>query len=277
MKARCILSGIAAVGVIAVCVLAARNSASAQEGKRHPGFVVLELFTSQGCSSCPPADRLLREVAKEAAEKNKPVYTLSFHVDYWNYLGWKDPYSGKSATDRQRSYAQVFARKNVYTPQLVVNGREEFPGTRRASLVQAISRYLSAPAPGKLTANAANHTEQNELRVSFMSAGMPSGTLIRIALVDSPDANSVSRGENAGSTLSHTSVVRTFQTITLGESKEGTAVVPVPPELDRLTGRLVLFAQDPANMHIRAATSAALADLPPAPLTQASAGQSAAQ
>ena len=74
------------------------------------GFAVLELFTSQGCSSCPPADRYLKEIAAAAEAKNLPVYPLSFHVDYWNYMGWQDPYSGNKATDRQRSYARAFSK-----------------------------------------------------------------------------------------------------------------------------------------------------------------------
>ena len=99
--------------------------------KASTGFAVLELFTSQGCSSCPSADENLAEITKQAALKGEKIVTLSFHVDYWNYLGWRDPYSTADATKRQRLYAGIHGSKQVYTPQLVVNGTTELLGTSR--------------------------------------------------------------------------------------------------------------------------------------------------
>jgi hypothetical protein len=97
--------------------------------------IVLELFTSQGCSSCPPADVLLENVA----QMNKNILPLSFHVDYWDYLGWKDPFSSKEHTIRQSKYREKFNEKSMYTPQMVVNGSFGFVGSQKANLIQAVS------------------------------------------------------------------------------------------------------------------------------------------
>src|SRR5579872_5297720 len=91
--------------------------------------VVIELFTSQGCSSCPAADKNLAELIEEAEKKGLPVYGLSFHVDYWNYIGWKDPYSRSEYTARQREYSSFLNSETVYTPQMIVNGEVEFVGS----------------------------------------------------------------------------------------------------------------------------------------------------
>src|SRR5262245_48953789 len=99
------------------------------------GFAVVELFTSEGCSSCPPADRLLADLAKRPG-----VYALEFHVDYWNSLGWRDPYSAAAYSDRQRMYGD-----DIYTPQMVVNGTNLFVGSNRARAEAAIAAGLSAP------------------------------------------------------------------------------------------------------------------------------------
>ena len=93
-------------------------------------FAVLELFTSEGCSSCPPADRLLSEMVQQARSSNPRIIPLEFHVDYWNYLGWVDPFSERRFSQRQREYGQAFQSSTVYTPQVIVNGKEEFGGYR---------------------------------------------------------------------------------------------------------------------------------------------------
>jgi len=90
---------------------------------------VVELFTSEGCSSCPPADRILSRLTAETQRDHRRIYTLSFHVDYWDRLGWRDPYSSSANSDRQRQYAELMKLQSVYTPQMIVNGRIEFVGS----------------------------------------------------------------------------------------------------------------------------------------------------
>ena len=107
---------------------------------------VVELFTSQGCSSCPPADAVLSRVDELAREKKLSVYVLSFHVDYWNRLGWTDPYSDDEFTRRQNQYAGLFRSNRVYTPQMIVNGQTEFVGSDAKRATQAIRRALTRDA-----------------------------------------------------------------------------------------------------------------------------------
>ena len=108
------------------------------------GFAVIELFTSEGCSSCPPADALVARVQKESA--NEPVYILAFHVDYWNRLGWKDVFSSSEYSDRQNQYAMWLKLSSVYTPQAIVNGRTEFVGSEEGTLRNAIKTGLCKEA-----------------------------------------------------------------------------------------------------------------------------------
>ena len=109
------------------------------DDKKQESVVVLELFTSQGCSSCPSADVLLDKVRNEYKSEN--VFTLSYHVDYWDYIGWKDPFSQKQFTEKQRSYAQKFNDNRIYTPAVVVNGKEHFVGSNRSKMYAKIKEY----------------------------------------------------------------------------------------------------------------------------------------
>src|SRR5438105_352574 len=113
------------------------------------GPLVLELFTSQGCSSCPPADKLLTHLATSAVDR--PVAPLSFHVDYWNDLGWADPYSLPAWTERQRQYARALGDSSVYTPELVVGGAAGFVGSNSGAILRAIN---DAPRPALLPVTA---------------------------------------------------------------------------------------------------------------------------
>ncbi len=104
------------------------------------GFAVVELFTSEGCSSCPPADELVARIQKEY--KDQPVYILAFHVDYWNRLGWRDVFSNAGYSARQSEYAKYLNLPQVYTPQIVVNGKKEFVGSEEGTLRDAIKNSL---------------------------------------------------------------------------------------------------------------------------------------
>lgn len=120
----------------------AMDRGDAGAAAKNHGAIVVELFTSQGCSSCPPADRLLTELA--GRERERPVIALAFHVDYWNDLGWRDPFSSASATARQEAYARALGR-GLYTPQLVVNGRAHAVGSRRGEVERALGAATRVP------------------------------------------------------------------------------------------------------------------------------------
>ena len=173
--------------------------------------VVLELFTSQGCSSCPPADRALQEITQKAVRAGQAVYGLSFHVDYWNRLGWQDPFSSKLFTDRQRQYDRAL-NSQTYTPQLVINGRQDVIGGQRAKIEQAIQTIQKQPASAFVGVDGSVDREAKQMNVKYeLSAAGP--YRVNIALVQKEARTAIGNGENGGRTLVNTNVVRQFKTI----------------------------------------------------------------
>src|SRR6187397_2274822 len=125
--------------------------------KEQDGFALIELFTSEGCSSCPAADVALEEIQKKYNDKN--VLILSYHVDYWNKLGWKDIFSDVSFTQRQEYYSNIFRLNNIYTPQAVVNGEKEFLGSNKSKLISSIEEQLNEKSPVYIKLNVVQNAE----------------------------------------------------------------------------------------------------------------------
>jgi hypothetical protein len=176
--------------------------------------VLVELFTSEGCSDCPPADALLARLDAS----NQQIIVLSEHVDYFNQLGWKDPYSSAAFTDRQSAYAEQFKLSSVYTPEMVVNGTTEFVGSdnraAKAKITEASSRPTTVPV--KLTINAGTV----RVEIDAAPAGQKIGPAdVMFALAANEKSTQVLRGENSGKSLHHVAVVRSLTKI--GELKEG--------------------------------------------------------
>lgn len=181
--------------------LPAGFEAAAEAADRAPP-VVVELFTSQGCESCPPADDLLMELA------DRPdLLVLSLHVDYWDYIGWRDPYGSPMHTERQRRYAEALRLRYVFTPQIIVDGRENVVGSQRAEVLGAIERAAARSKP---------------LRIRFLTSGggtvvIPAGhapdvgAAVWLATYDRRHETEVMRGENAGRTVRNANVVRRFE------------------------------------------------------------------
>ncbi len=216
---------------------------------------VLELFTSQGCSSCPSADRLLTETLSEAAKTNKNIIGLSFHVDYWDRMGWKDPFSDHAYTKRQYQYSDHFAQHGVYTPQEVLNGRQEFVGSNRSKQTTALKDALNQPATAsvQLTATALRN---NQLTINYQLEGDLTDAVLNIALVSKTTETSVQRGENAGRKLVHDNVVRTFQT--LPATRKGTVSLTLPAGYDPHNGAVVAYVQARQTLAIRGAGQVSL-------------------
>lgn len=194
----------ALVLMIACAPLGLAAPAQAVDAKRQP--VVVELFTSQGCYSCPPADRLLGALAKR-----RDVLALSFHVDYWNYLGWKDPFSHRWATVRQRAYAWSMKRASVYTPQAVVNGRYQAVGSNRGAVAGMIRRAQDdGAAPVAVTVK---RMPGGELEVTIEPGASQSAAVANVWLVlfDKSRTTDIPQGENAGKKLTYHNVVREFR------------------------------------------------------------------
>jgi hypothetical protein len=168
--------------------------------------IVVELFTSQGCSSCPPADALLGELSKRG-----DVLALGFHVDYWDYIGWKDPYASKVATKRQRLYAETFKLSFVYTPQMVVDGLSENVGSDRSAIEAAVekAKARATPRPSLVLERRAD----GGLLVHIGAAEAKRPATVWLACFDRQRSTAVPRGENAGSTLTNYHIVRHFESL----------------------------------------------------------------
>lgn len=165
--------------------------------------VVVELFTSQGCSSCPPADVLLGELAKR-----DDVLALSFHVDYWDRLGWKDPHSSPMATARQRAYARFLSLRTVYTPQIVVDGKDEMVGSDRRAVAKAIAAARAAQGIDvKLV------REAGELVVRVAPVEGAGRTSVQLVAYVPGQSTRVTAGENGGRTLANANIVQSVETL----------------------------------------------------------------
>jgi hypothetical protein len=189
--------------VLAACTTAEGDSTA--DSKLAGGPLVLELFTSQGCSSCPPADKLLATLAKEP-----DLAPLSFHVDYWNDLGWADPYSQQAWTDRQHQYARALGDTRVYTPELVVGGAVGMVGSSTGQIKLAIAK---ASRPALLAATGTWKADSLEVK-----ADVPANTEVLVAVWEAERTVKVPRGENSGATLANARIVRKLVKIPAGKS-----------------------------------------------------------
>ncbi|WP_171037084.1 thioredoxin family protein [Maribacter algarum] len=191
-----------------------RSNFELSEEAIYEPIVVLELFTSQGCSSCPSADLLLQKVKKEYKEK---VFALSYHVDYWNYIGWKDPFSKSEFTKKQRAYNIKFRNRSNYTPQLVVNGKEHFVGSSSAKMYGRINDYGQKKATNKINLNGAS-VDKNKVSFKYQVQGSLKNKMIRTLLVLDERTTQVKRGENRNRTLQNSNIVVAEKSVVLEES-----------------------------------------------------------
>ncbi len=211
-------------------------SPAATDSPRVP--VLLELFTSEGCSSCPSADRLLEKFDREQPVAGADLIVLSEHVDYWNHLGWSDPFSSPAFSQRQREYASKL-RANVYTPQLVIDGIHEFVGSDRGQALRAIQDSIRAPKlPIALSAN--RNGDEAEIHIDSGAAG---NGAVYLVLAQDRTRSEVSRGENSGKALDHVAVAYSFKKI-------GTRQKDVRVHLKPGSTRVIVFIQDAAGSRV---------------------------
>ncbi len=210
-----------------------------------PAAVVVELFTSEGCSSCPPADAVL-----ERLENSGQAIVLGEHVTYWDRLGWKDRFSAETFTLRQEEYAWHFRLDSAYTPQMVVNGQAEFVGSDEAHARQEISNAAKeAQAKVVLTANGG----EISIKIAELPAAAKSGDVI-LAVTETRLDTDVRGGENGGRKLRHTGVVRSLSTVGRVDAKSGgyagQAHYRLEPSWKRENLKLVVFVQDRSTKKI---------------------------
>ena len=232
----------------------------AQPAKRdgRPRTVLLELFTSQGCSSCPPADELLSRLQRERFG-GATVVPIAYHVDYWNHIGWTDPFSSARWSQRQNQYASAFESSQVYTPQLVINGRVQLVGSAEGPIRSEIERQLKDSDSGTIAITGVARAG-NELRVGVRARldAKPNGTHAKIivTLLENGATTAVRSGENAHRTLSNDAIVRWQNAVAAiewnGVAAGGTAVIPLDPawRIDRLG--LAAFIQDSRDLSVYA-------------------------
>lgn len=267
---------VAALAAAAFAALSGQRVSRSAEPKRPGGDtaaasktkgrapVVVELFTSEGCSSCPPADALLARLDEEQPVEGAEVIPLAMHVDYWNQLGWTDPFSSSEFSRRQGEYARAFGEDGVYTPQMIVDGVREFPGGKTGTALAAIGRAAREPkAEVTLTRGPGQTDEQANVLVTIdnfpkQTEGDP--VYVLLAVTESGLSTDVSRGENSGRRLGHVGVVRVIRQLgilpeTRGASFKVETGVLVEKGWRRENLRAVVFAQERGTRRVLAAAS----------------------
>lgn len=228
------------------------NNKTDHSGGAADGFAVIELFTSEGCSSCPPADRLL---AKIDSEYKNNVYVLEFHVDYWDKGGWKDAFSNADYTRRQQVYSKYFSSSEIYTPQAIVNGRKQMVGSDEARLKAAIGQELTATTNTRMNFRA-RCRDGKTVRVSY-TVNDPGGNVLQIALVQLQAASDVQKGENQGRHLQHVNIVRDFHSIPMDTTAAGGGIdLKLPMGLAPKDCKVIAYMQSPEDGHINRAGEA---------------------
>ncbi|WP_126651357.1 DUF1223 domain-containing protein [Chryseobacterium aureum] len=202
------------------------------------GFAVLELFTSEGCSSCPPADELMGKIEEEY--KDQPVYLLSYHVDYWNRLGWKDRFSSAENSRRQQQYSPIL-NSQVYTPQLIVNGKKEFVGSDENSIRNAIREALFTDKKTNIELSAV--ISQKDITVSYKTSATDPKNILLINLVEKHASTQVGKGENEGRHLHHWQIVHQQNSISLNKQQEGTTKFKLPEGFSPERWEVIAFIQ----------------------------------
>lgn len=198
-----------------ICLVTIALAGHSAAAERSP--IVVELFTSQGCNSCPPADAFLGELAKRP-----DIIALSLHVDYWDYIGWKDPYAQRAFTERQRAYSRSLAQRYVYTPQMVVDGHLQGVGSDRKAIEQLIRE--AAKTRDAVTRPSLKRVG-DEIRIE---GGAATTAVVWLALYDPAHRTPVGRGENAGKQLANYHVVREWRALGRYDGKP----VALPLKLD---------------------------------------------
>lgn len=236
-------------------------------GERRP--VLVELFTSEGCSSCPPADELLTQLDQAQPIADAEVIALSEHVDYWNHLGWADPFSSAQFSERQSHYANVFHRDDVYTPQMVVDGSEEFVGSNVSRARASIEAAARAPK-ARITLAVAPEAKaaSTDLPLAVQIENVPEITKgdraeVVLAISESGLRSAVARGENSGRRLSHTAVARRLATIGSINAEPSAFTITAIAHLDgkwpRSHLKVIVFVQERRSRRVLGAAAMPLA------------------
>lgn len=224
-----------------------RNARAANES-----VALLEFFTSEGCSSCPNAEKVVEKLSEQYKGR---VLVLAFHVDYWNRLGWVDEFSDATYSKRQEQYAGFLKTYNIYTPQVVLNGKSEWLGTAEAELSKAIDAELSKKNPASIQLSVAANNGKTIL-VKYNRKGGSDELVGNVALVQLQATTQVKAGENKDRSLSQINIVRDFKTGNANKNQQ--FELKLPANSDAKNFVLIAFAQEPETGRITGATQMSL-------------------
>jgi hypothetical protein len=219
-----------------------------------PGFALIELYTSEGCSSCPAADKLVAKIAQEY--KNREVYVLAYHVDYWNRLGWKDVFSSPLYSARQKEYSSYLHLDGVYTPQAIVNGRTEFVGSDEGKMRSAIQQNLAKNTSTDITLTNVKISGR-KATLQYHVIGVQNNNNLMLAVIQKYAQTQVKAGENNGKMLPHINIVQKLQTISL-KKDAGNIEIGLPEGFNTKDWAIVSFVQSSRNGEIQAVQKATL-------------------
>lgn len=202
-------------------------------------FVVVELFTSQGCEKCPPANKLMEELGRD-----KTVLTLSWHVDYWDFMGWRDTLAKPEFSDRQKAYNKALGRKGVYTPQVIINGRREVAGTNKLGLYEKIrSSIISNEMPMKVRFEGG----QANLKIRIKGPDAARGAVVKLIWLESLQRIKINAGNNAGKTINYVNIVKNTKNIGVWPGGELTIALDMDSPERAGADRIVILIQKGEN------------------------------
>lgn len=258
-----LLTGLTVLAWSADQAAATTSPAAATTATATP-VVLVELFTSEGCSSCPPADKLLADLDQAQSLKGVQVIALSEHVDYWNRLGWKDPFSSADFSQRQLDYARAMGQDDVFTPQMIIDGRSAFVGSRAEPVRDAIVKAASLP---KADVNLAiKSATVKAIKLALQVENAPSvspgdSAEVMLAITESGLLSNVLRGENSGRKLSHTAVTRKLIRIGAIKDKQFSAEpnVNLDSAWKRQNMKAIVFVQERTSRRVLGAAAISLA------------------
>lgn len=265
LKIVLVLVGVALAGAAAFFARRTGPSVTANEDNRPAAVgqkvpVLVELFTSEGCSSCPPADELLTRLEQSQPVAGAEVIALSEHVDYWNHLGWKDPYSSAEFSKRQNDYAAILNTDEVYTPQMIVDGRAQFVGSNTGEARKVIEESAHNAKGNVIATIASNDNSADSLTLAIRVEGLQdilksNSADVLLAITESGLRSSVASGENAGRRLTHSAVVRKFSRIggiDSGKTEVFSAqpVIQIEKAWKRENVKVVIFVQEHASRRV---------------------------
>jgi hypothetical protein len=230
----------------------------------HPRPVVLELFTSEGCSSCPPADAFLKQLDDAGRANEVDVIAIEEHVDYWDRLGWRDPFSSHDWTDRQEQYARVFRHDGPFTPQFVVNGQRDFVSMASRAALQSMVEASTAGAAELRLSPTDDSARSAEFSISIENAPPEThSAVLLLAVTERGLSSNVLGGENQGRNLAHAPVLRSLTRLHILKATESAvmetkAKIALNPSWKRENLRFVIFLQEQKSLHIVGAAASTL-------------------